>query len=216
MEDPKLEANIKRVEELIQIWQDYYSLLLSAFDKERQLPADSDQRFQRVKNVVAERHDQFSDVIKKDHYVAQNILMMVKRTISIYDFEKSSPVAIDKTLIEWHDANLLLFETLGSLQLERLKLSKVSESDLKKQENVQKRKAVIEKIRSNKELFLVLKYTLYAAIAAGLWFSPLPQMALEFGFIRSRTNDIREIFGYEPLLAPGEEAAAPQEGDEGE
>lgn len=208
MEDPKLEASIKRVQELIQIWQEYYSLLLSAFDKERQLPPDADQRFQRVKNVVAERHDQFSEVIKKDHYVAQNILQMVKRTISIHDFEKSSPVAIDKTLIEWHDANLLLFETLGSLELQRHKLSKISESDLKKQEAQQKRKAVVEKIRGNRELYLVIKYLFYGAIAVGIWYSPLPTMALEIGFVRSRVSDLREMFGYERLPDPGQEAPA--------
>ena len=216
MEDPKLEASIKRVQELIQIWQEYYGLLLAAFDKERQLPADAEERFQRVKSVVAERHDQFSEVIKKDHYVAQNILQMVKRTISIYDFEKSSPVAIDKTLIEWHDANLLLFETLGSLQLEKHKLSKISESDLKKEESKKKRKALFEKIRNNKELYLVIKYTIYAGIAAGIWFSPLPQKALEIGFIRSRVSDLRDLFGYERLPELGAEPAGSQDGGGGE
>ncbi|MCA9410600.1 MAG: hypothetical protein KC931_06925 [Candidatus Omnitrophica bacterium] len=214
MEDPKLEADIKRVNELIQIWQEYYSLLLAAFDKERQLPPDADQRFQRVKNVVAERHDQFSDVIKKDHYVAQNILQMVKRTISIFDFEKASPVAIDKTLIEWHDANLLLYETLGTLEYERHKLGKISESELKKEESKKKRKAAIEKITGNRELFLVLKYLLYAAIAAGLWFT-LKEPAMKVPFVRSRVNDLREMFRYEPLPDLGEEAPA-QEGGEGE
>jgi hypothetical protein len=119
VEDPKLEANIKRVLELINIWQEYYTLLLSAFDKAKDMPPDAEDRFQRVKNVVAERHDQFSEMISKDHYVAQNILQMVKRTISIFDFEKSSDVAVDKTLIEWHEANLLLYETLGSLEYQR-------------------------------------------------------------------------------------------------
>jgi hypothetical protein len=190
-------------------------LLLSAFDKERELPPDAEQRFQRVKNVVAERHDQFSEVIKKDHYVAQNILQMVKRTISIFDFEKSSPVAIDKTLIEWHDANLLLFETLGSLELERHKLSKISESDLKKKESKQKRQVIIEKIRGNKELYLILKYSFYACIVAAIWFSPLPEMALQVGFIRSRTSDLREMFGYERYPDLGAEPA-PEEAGEGE
>src|SRR3990172_1676262 len=139
MEDPKLDANIARVQELINIWQEYYQLLLAAFDKAKDLPPDAEDRFQRVKSVVAERHDQFSEVITKDHYVAQNILQMVKRTISIFDFVKSSDVAVDKTVIEWHEANLLLFETLGSLEYERHRISKISEGEQKKHDAATRR-----------------------------------------------------------------------------
>lgn len=132
MEDPKLDADIAHVKELIGIWQNYYKLLTSAFDKDKEMPPDADDQFQRIKTVVAQRHDHFSKVIHKDHYVAQNILQMVKRTISIYDFVKMSEVANDKTMIEWHEANLLLFETLGALEYQKHKKDKISEADFKK------------------------------------------------------------------------------------
>ncbi|MCG3195824.1 MAG: hypothetical protein GHCLOJNM_00293 [bacterium] len=204
MEDPKLEADIDQVKELIGIWQSYFKLLLAAFDKEKALPPDADAQFQKVKTVVAQRHDHFSKVITKDHYVAQNILQMVKRTISIFDFEKSSPVAIDKTLIEWHEANILLYETLGSLEFKKHELSKVSESEHKKELAARARKEKIERIKANRELFAVLKLILILGAAAGVWFSPIPTMISEVPFVRARINDFRNIFGYEELPMPGE------------
>jgi len=217
VEDPKLEASISQVQELIKIWQTYYRLLMAAFDKSKELPPDAEEQFQRVKNVVAERHDQFSEVITKDHYVAQNILQMVKRTISIRDFEKASDVANDKTLMEWHEANILLFETLGSLEFMKHKLSKVSETEHKKADRKQKRLAAWAKLRANKELYAVLKYGLILAALVALWFSPIRTWFVEIPFVTKRINDFRDIFGMEPLAGTGaadrKEALTPQELD---
>ena len=47
------------------------------------------------------------------------MLTTVKRTISLEGFKGLSHLEINKTLIEWHDANILLNETLGSLECER-------------------------------------------------------------------------------------------------
>ncbi len=199
MEDPKLEASIVQVQELIKIWQTYYRLLMAAFDKGKEFPADAEEQFQRVKNVVAEKHDQFSDVITKDHYVAQNILQMVKRTISIFDFEKASDVANDKTLIEWQEANILLFETLGSLEYRKHQLSKVSESEHKKQARGAKRKEAWSKLRANTQLYAVLKYGLILAVIAAVWFSPIRPWFVSIPFVTSRINDFRDIFGMQPM-----------------
>jgi uncharacterized protein YdaU (DUF1376 family) len=202
VEDPVLEANIQRVKELINIWQEYYNLLLAAFDKEKPLPADAGQRFDRVKAVVAQRHDQFQAVIKKDHYVAQNILQMVKRTIAITDFLKSSAVSVDKTLIEWHEANILLYETLGSLELQRDRLAKVSEADVKKQEAMRQRQDKINKIKNNPMLYTSLKVILVVSLIAGFWFSPVSTYVGNIGFVRSRINDFRLIIGMRPIEDP--------------
>jgi DUF971 family protein len=216
VEDPKLEASIKQVQELINIWKEYYGLLIAAFDKSKELPADADDRFQRVKNVVAERHNQFSQVITKDHYVASNIIQMVKRTISIYDFEKSSDVAIDKTLIEWHEANILLWETLGHLYHEKDTLEKVSEAEFKKDQQKARRRQQIEKIRGNRELFAIIKYSFIVAVLIGLWYSPIRPWFASIPFVNARINDMRDLFGYEPLPGPGESAEEPAGGEEGE
>ena len=205
MEDPKLENDIAHVKELIQIWQKYYMLLLAAFDKDKKLPANADEAFQDIKTVVAQRHDHFASVIQKDHYVAQNILQMVKRTISITDFEKSSSVAVDKTLIEWQEANILLFETLGSLEYKKHELSKVSESEHKKELAKRARQEKIEKIRGNPQLYMAIKFTVITAAVLGFWFSPLKDIVTGIPFVHSRINDFRLIFGMKALDDKGNE-----------
>ena len=130
------EVAIKDVEVLVKVWQQYYALLLAAFEKDRDLPADAQSNFDMIKREIAMRHDQFSSVITKDHYVAQNVLQMVKRTINIVDFRTASEVAVDKTLIEWHDANILLHETLGSLQWQIIDLT---ENEEEIREEIQRR-----------------------------------------------------------------------------
>ena len=212
MEDPKLEESIQQVQDLIKIWQTYYRLLAAAFDKAKELPPDADDQFQRVKNVVAEKHDQFSEVITKDHYVAQNIIQMVKRTISIHDFDDASEVAVDKTLIEWHEANILLWETLGHLEYEKHKLSKVSESEHNKQIALARRREKIDKIRQNRELFAVIKYTIILGIIIGVWYSPIRPWFISIPFVHNRINDFRDIAGMKPLPEPGAEEATPAQG----
>ncbi len=213
MEDPKLETDIAHVKELIQIWQTYYRLLLAAFDREKKLPANADEEFQKIKTVVAQRHDHFASVIQKDHYVAQNILQMVKRTISIYDFEKSSSVAVDKTLIEWQEANILLFETLGSLEYKKHELAKVSESEHKKELAKRARQEKIDKIRGNPQLFMAIKVTVITAAILGFWFSPLRQVVADIPFVHSRINDFRNIFGMKELDEKGNPVEPAPEGE---
>jgi hypothetical protein len=205
MEDPKLETDIAHVKELIQIWQTYYRLLLSAFDRDKKLQPNADEEFQKIKTVVAQRHDHFASVIQKDHYVAQNILQMVKRTISIFDFEKSSSVAVDKTLIEWQEANILLFETLGALEYKKHELSKVSEAEHKKELAKRARQEKIDKIRGNPQLYMAIKFTVITAAILGFWFSPLRGLVAGIPFVHSRINDFRLIFGMKALDDQGNE-----------
>lgn len=215
MEDPKLETDIAHVKELIQIWQTYYRLLLSAFDREKKLPPNADEEFQKIKTVVAQRHDHFSSVIQKDHYVAQNILQMVKRTISIFDFEKSSSVAVDKTLIEWHEANILLFETLGALEFKKHELAKVSESEHKKELAKRARQEKINKIKDNPQLYMAIKFSVITAAILIFWFSPIRGMVTGIPFVHNRINDFRLIFGMKALDDQGnpveEKAKDPKE-----
>lgn len=212
MEDPKLDADIEQVKELISIWQSYYRLLLAAFDREKKLPQNADDEFQKIKTIVAQRHDHFSSVIMKDHYVAQNILQMVKRTISIFDFEKSSSVAIDKTLIEWHEANILLFETLGSLEYKKHKTTKISEADFRADLRKQARQEKIEKIRGNPQLYMAIKFILTVSAIAIFWFSPVSTWVGSIPFVKARIEDFKEIFGMnkpeEVPQKPGEKPSA--------
>lgn len=104
---------------LMKIWVKFYNILTTMFYNPGADIERLDPEFQQIKQVVAEHHSHFMKVIKKDFHIGQSVLTTVKRTISLKGFKDLSPLEINKTLIEWHDANILLNETLGSLEFER-------------------------------------------------------------------------------------------------
>lgn len=112
----ELEQRLEDVKSLIKIWHHFYRILAMVFQTEDEIPPEKEREFQQIKTLVAEKHDSFMRVIEKDEHVGQNILTMVKRVISLSEFRRLSRLEINKLLIEWHDANILLHETLGSLE----------------------------------------------------------------------------------------------------
>lgn len=114
-----IESEMDEIQMLMKIWNKFYHILTTTFYNENVDIAKLDPEFQQIKQVVAEHHSHFMKVIKKDFHIGQSVLTTVKRTISLKGFQDLSPLEINKTLIEWHDANILLNETLGSLECER-------------------------------------------------------------------------------------------------
>lgn len=129
----RLEQDIETVKHLISIWQKFYSLLLLCFDPSASLE-QHDPEFQKVKQVIAERHELLMRMVTHDHYVAQNILNMMRRAISLQTFQQLSELEIRKSLIDWHDANILLYETLGNLTYERDQIERQKELGLVRSE----------------------------------------------------------------------------------
>lgn len=125
MIDKQLESRIEDVKNLIRIWHRFYRTLSMGFDPESLTP-DREREFLEIKTTVAEKHEAFMGVIEHDHHIGQSILDMIKRTISLAEFGRLSPIEINKISIEWHDANILLHETLGSLEFRREKLTHVN------------------------------------------------------------------------------------------
>lgn len=107
------------IQMLMKIWGKFYNILTTTFYNEDADIDKLDPEFQQIKQVVAEHHGHFMKVIKKDLHIGQSVLTTVKRTISLKGFQDLSQLEINKTLIEWHDANILLNETLGSLECDR-------------------------------------------------------------------------------------------------
>lgn len=131
MADENLQQRFEDVKALLKIWHHFYKILAMVFQTEDEIPPDKEREFQQIKTLVAEKHDSFMRVIEKDEHVGQNILTMVKRVISLSEFRRLSRLEINKLLIEWHDANILLNETLGSLEY---RLSESGRRDLKASE----------------------------------------------------------------------------------
>ena len=114
-----LEEQMEEIKMLMNLWNNFYRILTLAFEAEEEQVKSADPEFQKIKTVVAEHHDRFMTVIKKDKHIGQSILTTVKRTINLTGFNDLSEVERNKTLIDWHDANILLNETLGSLECDR-------------------------------------------------------------------------------------------------
>lgn len=125
MIDRQLESRIEDVKNLIRIWHRFYRTLAMGFDPESITP-DREREFLEIKTTVAEKHEAFMSVIEHDHHIGQSILDMIKRTISLAEFGRLSAIEINKISIEWHDANILLHETLGSLEYRREKAANVN------------------------------------------------------------------------------------------
>lgn len=119
----EIEEEMEEIKMLMRIWNDFYRILTTVFyhgDPEARRKLDPE--FQKIKTIVAEHHAHLMSLIKKDLHIGQSVLTTVKRTISLDGFASLSPIEVNKTLIEWHDANILLNETLGSLECERDKI----------------------------------------------------------------------------------------------
>ena len=113
------EETEKRFEDitgLIKIWHHFYMILTYVFETSGDIPAEKEREFQKIKTIVAEKHTSFMKVIDRDLHVGQNILNLVKRVISLEEFRRLSRLEVNKILLEWHEANLLLHETLGALE----------------------------------------------------------------------------------------------------
>jgi len=133
--DPVLEHKIEEIQELMRIWMHFYRILAAGFSPET-ISQERENEFLQIKTTVAERHEDFMQIIEgikkqEDLYIGQNILSLVKRTISLQEFSKLSPVEINKISIEWHDANILLNEALGTLEHRRDEIAKVSPAQYK-------------------------------------------------------------------------------------
>ncbi len=115
--EEEIEERIEEIKDLMRIWMRFYRILSAGFDPEHLTP-EKEAEFHQIKTTVAQRHRHFMEVITddEDKHIGQNVLNLVKRVISLKEFAKLSSLEINKLSIEWHDANILLNEILGSLE----------------------------------------------------------------------------------------------------
>lgn len=173
MRDPELERKIDEIQELMKIWMHFYKILAAGFSPES-ISAEREKEFLEIKTTVAERHEDFMHIIEslkaqEDLYIGQNILSLVKRTISLQEFNKLSGVEINKISIEWHDANILLNESLGSLEYKRDELAKVSASQYKMNQTRKKVLETIKKILTSKGFKMLIVLLVLGAIGVGIY-----------------------------------------------
>lgn len=195
----EIDQEMEEIKMLMKLWLNFYRILTMAFEaNEEQLKA-SDPEFQHIKTVVAEHHDHFMKVIKKDPHIGQSILTTVKRTISLDGFNHLSNVERDKTMIDWHKANILLNETMGSLECEKDRI-------------IRKRTVTLEDSTATKVLRFLKSPTfknifVFVALVAIIGFCYLNWETIEANeqyqqYLKPMVDKIGGLVGIEPAPAP--------------
>ncbi len=159
MQDPELEQKIEEVKQLILIWHQFYNLLNVIQDESTGAEeiARADTEFQKIKTVIAQKHSTLMSVVTKDDYIAQTVLATVRRTISLQEFRNLSELESNKVLIEWHEANVLLNETLGHLEYERDSLADKSATGKATEESMAALRDKFSQLRRNPYVKLGLR-----------------------------------------------------------
>lgn len=171
MQDPELERKIEEVKQLIQIWHQFYNLLNIIRD-EAAGPEDiarADAEFQKIKTTIAQKHPTLMAVVNKDDYIAQTVLATVRRTISLQEFRNLSPLEINKVHIEWHEANILLNETLGHLEYERDALAAKSAAGKATEEGMAALRDKLEKVWRNPYVKMGARMAIAVVIVGGVY-----------------------------------------------
>ena len=195
----QIDEEMEEIKMLRKIWDDFYRILTTVFysddiEKRRQL----DPEFQKIKTIVAEHHAHLMSLIKKDLHVGQSVLTTVKRTISLDGFAALSPIETNKTLIEWHDANILLHETLGSLECERDKILRKRQERIPKAPLGQRIKNTMDSPAVKFVLFLIIA----GAIGAVLYtnWETIRQNDLFISYVRPWLLPILKLIGMEGIV----------------
>lgn len=199
----EIETEMEEIQMLMKIWNQFYKVLTTTFSENKADQKALDREFQRIKQIVAEHHGHLMKVIKKDFHIGQSVMTTVKRTISIKGFMGLSDLEIRKTLIEWHDANILLNETLGSLECERDKITRgITKKDKKKLNKSD------ESFFQNSTFKLLINIVIIAVVIGALimFWEPISQSSIYQNYLAWMIDPILNMIGITPATP---EAVAP-------
>ncbi len=201
----EIETEIDEIQMLMKIWNKFYRILMSTFYGSGEETKKLDPEFQQIKQVVAEHHSHFMKVIKKDFHIGQSILTTVKRTITLDGFNDLSALEVNKTLIEWHDANILLNETLGSLECERDKILRGrSRSNIPEKSATDKAKDFLTSSTFKLIVNIIILCVIVGVIA--MFWEDIQSLQFYQDYIKWMVDPVLELFGIETLEEGAETA----------
>lgn len=128
MINPVLERRYEDCSELLEAWSAYHDVFSNTISSETpDVSPDAEQNFLNIKAKIAMLHDSFLESIKYDQNVAQNMLEIVNRSITLRHVVRMGDADKNKIKTEWHDCYLLLHETVSSINEEREKIADIKE-----------------------------------------------------------------------------------------
>lgn len=129
MEDIKLERRLKNVRELLQVWQEFHGSIHRCNEPGVVFTGKDEADFLRAKSQIAIRHDALMDSIDSTREAAATgsaMLTVIENCIMLRQVQRMSQAEKKRMEIEWHDAYLLINETIGILEEEHDNLARVS------------------------------------------------------------------------------------------
>ncbi|MCB2155171.1 hypothetical protein KQI84_09810 [bacterium] len=127
MINPDVERRYADCSELVDAWKNFLDLFNKAVHKTVELNPQIEQAFMDVKARIAMLHDSFMEAVRHDKNVAQNMLTIVNRSITLRHLQRMGQADMKKIEIEWHETYLLLNETVSHLGEERERLANINE-----------------------------------------------------------------------------------------
>ncbi len=130
MLDPGLERRLIKVRELMKLWQEFHIFLKRCEDEQMGITQKDEAEFLRIKSQIAIRHDALMDSIderRESAATASAMMTVVENCILLRTVQRMSSSERKRMEIEWHDAYLLVNDTIGILEEEHDKLATVNE-----------------------------------------------------------------------------------------
>ncbi len=127
MIDPVLERNLTDCRELLELWQRFQQFMATALKEGEGTPSEESE-FLHIKSRIAVLHDSFMSALLEDKNIGQSMLTIAGRAITLRHVARMSVAEVKKMEIEWHQAFLLLQETLGNVEEKQTELAAISET----------------------------------------------------------------------------------------
>ena len=131
MINPELDRRLADCTELIDAWRYFIDLINRAVKNKESINPQMEQQFLGAKARIAMLHDSFMESLRHDRQTGANMLEIVNRSITLRILQKAGEADSRKLELEWHEAFLLLNETVSTLNEERQALADVNEFNFK-------------------------------------------------------------------------------------
>lgn len=127
MIDPAVERQFSDTKELLALWNTFHQFFTMGVKGEGITP-EKENQFLELKSRIAMLHDSFMDALTTNHNVGQEVLSIITRAITLKHLGRLSTADVKKMEIEWHEAYLLLNDTIAALDQRRKELADINES----------------------------------------------------------------------------------------
>src|SRR5690606_1995731 len=96
--------------------------------KSEGITPEKENQFLELKSRIAMLHDSFMEALTHNQNVGQEVLYIITRAITLKHLGRLSTADVKKMEIEWHEAYLLLNDTIAALEQRRRELADINES----------------------------------------------------------------------------------------